>query len=524
MDAIRQRAQATSTIDLDEVRRDFVEFCRHIRIVTKSGERVPLHLNAIQAAFNTERTGRDVVLKPRQIGFSTLELARDLWTLLCKDGARVVVVCQSVADGSPAKLISGILRIMIESLREAGWDIKFHTEAWNEWVLPNGNSLRIVVAGASESAASKKGRAGTITRLHLTETAFYEYAQETLNALLECVPSRETGSEIVNESTPNGASGAFYNSCKSAQAGKSAYKLHFYPWYAHPEYRVELSPGERFVAADDSERALVADGVTPEQLKWRRLKIEDKGLDAFKQEYPEDPDSCFLVSGRGFFDEQATNRLLEEADKQPLEVRDRDRVRIWRRPDPGRVYLLALDPSEGGGGDPSGGILYERASGEHVATIDGQYTPWELADAAARLGREYNSAEIVVERNNHGHAVLQALERQHAYPELYEHDDGKPGWPTNPVTRPTMLGEFEDSHRRGLWRSPDRGVLAQIRTFVIKASGKPEAANGEKDDLVMAAAIGWAVRQKPSLPMVAPDDAAASLSRWDDFDGEGRGF
>jgi hypothetical protein len=505
LENLRAAREPERRIDLAEVERDFVAFCRHVRIVTKSGERVPLHFNAIQAIFNVERTGRDIVLKPRQIGFSTLELARDLWTFLCKAGARVVVVCQSVADGSPAKLISGVLQQMLLALREAGWDLKFTTEAWNEWVLPNGNSLRIVVAGASQAAASKKGRAGTITRLHLTETAFYEYAKETLNALLECVPDPSTGSEIVNESTANGAIGLFFENCKSAQAGQSANKFHFYAWFDHPEYRTELEKGESPEPLSKKETELAKRGVSPEQLKWRRLKIADKGGEsAFDQEYPSDPETCFLVSGSGYFDSTQTTLLIAKATSaEPIETRKHGLVRIWERPIPGRSYVLALDSSEGTGGDPAAGVLLDAETGKHVATIDGQLTPAQLAEEAAELCIEYNRALIAPERNNHGHATLLALskineallaEDKDPLP-VYRHHDDKLGFPTDQVTRPQILSDFEDSHRKGLLDTTDSQVVSQLRTFVI-LNGKPQAAHGAHDDLVLAYAIAWCIRQK----------------------------
>lgn len=504
LESLQRAREPERRIDLAEVERDFVAFCRHVRIVTKAGERVPLHFNAIQSIFHVARTGRDIILKPRQIGFSTLELARDLWTFLCKTGARVVVVCQSVADGSPAKLISVVLQQMILGLREAGWDLKFTTEAWNEWVLPNGNSLRIVVAGASQAAASKKGRAGTITRLHLTETAFYEYARETLNALFECVPDQSTGSEIVNESTANGASGLFFEHCKAAEAGRSAYQFHFYAWFDHPEYRTELDPGELLEPHSDKERTLIVRGVTPEQLKWRRLKIADKGESAFDQEYPSDPETCFVVSGAGYFDGVRTAELLTRASAaEPIETRDRGQVRIWERPIPGRRYILALDSSEGTGGDPAAGILLDVETGKHVATIDGQLTPAQLAESAVVLSDEYNRAQIAPERNNHGHATLLALtkisearvEKDQEPLAIYRHRDEKLGFPTDQVTRPQILSDFEDSHRKGLLDTVDSLVVSQFRTFVI-LNGKPQAAHGANDDLVLSYAIAWCVRQK----------------------------
>lgn len=491
LQAIRSKTTTGPCID------DFESFCRLVEIVPKSGPRIKLNWNEIQRKYCAERTQRDIVLKPRQVGFTTLEQARDIWHFLTVPGARVVVTCQSITDNSPAKLLATNYRVMFDALRKEGVKLDFRTETATEWVLSDRDaSLRIIVAGASEAAASKKGRAGTITRLHLTETAFYEFADETLNALLECVPGVEHGSEIVSESTPNGAQGLFYRQCKAAEAGASGYKLHFFPWFMAGEYAVPIDPGERIEPRDEKEERLLAAGCKPEQLKWYRHKVVDKGPDRTDQEYPSDPETCFLVSGRGFFDDPTTSRLLAEATALPVETRERSRVRIWKRPISGRDYILSVDTSEGGGLDPSGAMMIDRETGEHVATIDGMFTPWELAEKANALGLEYNTALLAVERNNHGHAVLQALQREHEYPNLYWHEDEKLGWLTSPVTRPVMLDALEDAHRKGFWKSPDRAVLQQFRTFVIK-NGKPQAANGEHDELVIVAAIGWAVRQIP---------------------------
>lgn len=439
---------------------------------------------------------RDVVLKPRQIGMTTLLLALAVYYFVTIRGASVVIVCQSMTGNGPLGNLSATLRRFFASLRKAGIALDFAVEKGNEWALRGRDStLRVVVAGASEASAAKVGRSGTVTHLICTETAFWEYAEDTTNALFECVPSIEHGSHIISESTPNGAAGLFYRQCRSAMARESAYKFHFFPWFQSPGYATQLEQGETLQPTEE-ELPMVALGVTPEQLKWYRHKVADKGRDQTKQEYPSDPETCFLVSGRGFFEADVTARLLALAT-EPIETRDHGRIRIWRKLESGKIYLLATDTSEGGGGDPSGGVLKDRATGEHCATISGQYPPWELAKVSAALAKEYNDALIAVERNNHGHAVLQALEREEKYRKIYKHDDEKLGWPTNPVTRPQMLDELEDAHRRGLWKSPDLRVLSQFRTFVITATGKAEAAAGEHDDLVIAEAIAWAVRQKP---------------------------
>lgn len=477
---------------------DFRRFCGLLQIQPKGGGgRIRFNLSPIQRQYDAARTPRDIILKPRQVYITTLEAARDLWFFLTRPGARVVVVCQSQTDGAPFKDISEKFRLFIDSLARAGLKLEFGRESFGEWSLPARDStMRIIQAGASEAAAAKKGRGGTVNRLHVTEAAFFERAETTFNSLLESVPGPEHGSEVVNESTPNGVGGFYHEQWEAAVRGLSGYKPHFFRWWEHPEYTLPLEADEVVKPETELEEKLVSLGVSPPQLKWYRRKLAEKGRALTAQEYPSDPDSCFLVSGRGFFEQEVTARLLAKAT-EPVEKRERDRVRIWRKPESGKLYILTLDTSEGVGGDPSGGILRERATGELAATIDGQYPPWELARTGAKLGREYNDAIIAVERNNHGHAALQALEREEKYKKIYKHADDKLGWPTNAVTRPQILDALEDAHRNGLWASPDRATLEQFRTFIVPATGKPEAAPGAHDDLVMAEAIAWAVRQLP---------------------------
>lgn len=504
MSTLRKSSQSKDTLRQAEyiawAFQRFQRFCGILDIVPKNGVRQKLTLNEIQKQYCEMRTPRDVVLKARQVGFTTLEQARDIWHFLTVPGARVVVVCQSMTDNPPWKLLATNYRVMFESLERAGLQLNFRPTSSREWVLEDRDAtLRIVDAGASAAAAQKKGRAGTITRLHLTETAFWEYAEKTLNAMLECVPSATQGSEIVSESTPNGAAGKFYEQCMAAQAGTSGYRFHFFPWFRHSEYSAALVPGELLAPANDRERNLLRLGVIAEQLKWYRAKVQEKGSqDEVDQEYPSDPETCFLLSGRAFFDKAKTKALLEAAQSvEPLETRANGTIRIYKRVDPHKSYLLCGDPAEGDeGGNESGALVYERESGEHVATIQAHLIPAEFARACANLGREYNAALIAIERNNHGHAVLRVLLAELEYEQLYVHADNKLGWPTNPVTRPVMLDELQDSHKHGHWTSRDRAVLSQIRTFLINEQGKPEAAAGAQDDLVLAAAIGWAVRAR----------------------------
>lgn len=201
------------TATLEQWKDDFEGFAALLHVIDERGTRKGLRPRWIQSAFEVERSGHDIVLKPRQVGLTTWELARDIWYFLTKEGVRVVIVCQSSQDDAATKEISEKLSVMFEGLADAGIDIPIATngETPTKWILKDRrSSLRIIGAGASEKAAKKKGRSGTIHRLHVTELAFFEYAQATMNAILECVPGKEYGSEIVIESTANGAAGAYF--------------------------------------------------------------------------------------------------------------------------------------------------------------------------------------------------------------------------------------------------------------------------------------------------------------------------
>lgn len=516
---------------------DFTRFCSLLQVPLKEGGRIPMRLSRIQRRYIAKRTARDIILKPRQVYMTTLEAARDLWWFLTKPGAHVILVCQSQTDMSAMKDIAEKFRIFIDSLRIAGVAFDFGKETTTEWTLPKTDAmLRIIQAGASEASASKKGRGGTVNRLHISEAAFFERAQDTFNSLQESVA--RTGSEVVNESTPNGASGFYYDQWQSAVEGRSAYTPHFFGWWHHPEYRFPLEDGETFEPTNQLEELLLAKGVPAECLKWYRWKIKDKGgnADLVAQEYPSDPESCFLVSGRTFFDQGRTKELLagitdaietirvriSGAHEQMVDDRDGPRevpaIRIFHAPVRGNEYVLALDTAEGTEGDPSAGILFERRTGRHMATLWGQFKPVELARIAVPLARRYNGALIAVERNNHGHAVHVALTNpttevivfengsavhrtrevaDRPYANLFYDRDDKLGWINVAPTRTRALEILEQAHREGHFHTTDRFLLSEMRTFIVTDRDRAEADRGKNDDLVMGAAIGWDVICRP---------------------------
>jgi hypothetical protein len=335
------------------------------------------------------------------------------------------------------------------------------------------------------------GRGLTIQNLHCSEVARWgANAPEVLASLRAAVPP---GGEIVLESTPNGMGGCFYREWQ--RADETGYVRHFFPWWVDAGYRIDSDAGQELndgPLSDDERRLMETFGLDLAQIAFRR-QVQSNFRERAAEEFAEDPTTCFLASGSAVFDTAKIEARLHTL-AAPLECRENGRILVWLPPAGGRKYILGVDAAGGGsGGDYACVQVIDRVSGLQCAELYGHYTPEELASQAARLGREYNDALMVVERNNHGHAVLAMLERVERYEPLF----GNPryaGWVTTMLTRPTMLERFGAMLVANPEIFQSRRLLEECRTFVRHADGRIAASEGSHDDAIMAMAMALAVR------------------------------
>jgi hypothetical protein len=323
--------------------------------------------------------------------------------------------------------------------------------------------------------------------------------------LSEAVP-RAPSCKIVVESTPNGASGEFYSLYQQAKAGKGGWKAIFIPWHTDKSCSMNLDPGEKLEPYATEESALMEKyHLTPEQIKWRRWKIEDiaaknKGdADEFYQEYPEDDESCFLTGGSCFFDTQAIRILMSQCKEEPPQWDDM--WAIWKAPEPGHQYVIGADVAEGNiRNDYSAAVIRDVTTNERVAILNEPIDTFEYAEELCRVGRMYNDAIVAVERNGLGLTTLRKM-MELGYEYLYR-SGGKPGWVTTSANRLPMLADLRQEVREMDSRFNDKRLLTQMLHFMKAEIGKhPEAKSGEHDDLVIADAIAGQIRSidEPSI-------------------------
>lgn len=387
------------------------EECLVVR--NKAGRLQPLKANKAQTVFEERRGRENIVLKARQMGMSTWIAGRFLLKTVLIPGTTTLMVAHT--RDSAESLFTVVTR-MWENLptplrRYAGGPGRSNI---GQITFPKIES-EFRIAGASEPNA---GRGLSVQNLHCSEVARWGGdAAETLAGLRAALVP---GGELVLESTPNGAYGCFHAEWQGADG--SGMVRHFAPWWFEPSYVGTAAANyteEESVLANRAE-------LTAEQVGFRRELARRFGA-LRAQEFAEDSVSCFRASGSCFFDLEAVEKRTGET-LPPCASRMGGALQIWLPPVTVRRYIVAADAAGGGnGGDFAAVQVVDEATGMQCAELQARLSPRELARAAAGLAREYNGASLVVERNNHGGAVLAFLESEGGF-HLYSGHDRMPGW------------------------------------------------------------------------------------------------
>ncbi len=455
-----------------------------LKVRTKTKGLRPLAPNRAQLEYSRRATRRNIVLKARQLGITTYVAARFFVQTITQPGT---VTVQVAHDQESAEEIFKIVHRFWENLpmeMQHGALLTSHANI-RQIVFPRLDSEYRVATAADANA----GRGMTIHNLHCSEVARWPRdVEETLASLRSAVPE---GGEIVLESTPNGAGGVFYEEWQRAE--ETGYSRHFFPWWYGDEYKTVSDGALSEPPSEEEQRLMQQAGLSEAQITWRRTKrAQLRGLAT--QEFAEDPASCFRASGECVFDLEAVDRALETCGVA-VEARDNQRLLVWLPAQEGKQYFIGVDPAGGGSeGDYSCAVVIERATGLQCAELHGHFPPRELAGRLIELGKSYNDALLVVERNNHGHAVLAHL-RMDGCVNVFrdgEHD----GWLTSAVSRPAMIENLAAVLALEPTMFHSSRLLNECRTFVRHPDGSCSAAGGSHDDCVMAMAIALAARQR----------------------------
>lgn len=470
------------------------------RVADKDGQDVDFLLNSEQAELDSNLSGRDVIAKARQMGFSTYVLALFLARCLMYRNRRAVLVSHDTQ--STQKLLARI-HYMIKHMKGAKPDLKYANQNYITFNKTD-SSIYVGTAGAGDF-----GVGDTISDLHCSEVSRWENPGPLLSGLFQAVPTSGT---IILESTGRGTGNYFHRLVMNAKEGSDeGFKLHFFNWLLRPEYSLPTTPEqEQEVLANLDEETeekyyLETYGLTVGQLRWRRRKIAelDHDLQQFKEQYPCSLDECFQSSGSGFFQKVSYKKVTE------WQQVDAHTHALTSHPIRDHFYCAGVDPAGGLGLDNSVMEIFDVESGEQVLElVTKTLTPTQFAIKCAEILQPY-AAYTNFERNNHGfefgakfiqvydkkliHRTHRRVTKQQLT-EMQKISDW--GQVTSEISKPLIIGKFRTALLLGNVTLHSEALKMECHSFVETASGKIEATKGCKDDRVMAASLAIEVRIK----------------------------
>lgn len=281
LDKARQKSAALPAALPDE---DFA--AQYLYILDKHKHRCPLVFNFAQKALIERLTGKDIVIKARQLGISTALQARDFKAVMAGSQTTITLAHDDRTTQALRRMADFFYKNLPPRMQPR--------RAFNNATIatyPDLNSEKVIATAGSANT----GRGFTATRIHGSEVCFWKDPEAIIAGLMQAGDPA-----VILESTANGATGYIFETVMEALDHKNDWNVIFMPWWFDLDYRIALEEGESLDYSDDELRLIKEHGLTAEQIKFRRTKQRElKHL--FPQEYAEDVRLCFLMSGLGYF-------------------------------------------------------------------------------------------------------------------------------------------------------------------------------------------------------------------------------
>lgn len=266
------------------------------------GEKVKFVPNGPQRQLLREIHSRNIILKARQLGMTTLCCLIYLDACLFMPNTRAAIIAHRMDD---AKVIfRDKIKFPYENLPDVIRENRpVVLDSADTLTFSNNSSIRVSVSA----------RSGTLQYLHISEMGkicaqFPDKAREIVTGAL---PAVAAGQFVAIESTAEGQEGAFYEMTQRSRLKQASgqkltdldYKFHFFPWWQDAGYTL---PNEYVSIGEDDERYFEGlrekHGIklTDGQKRWW-VKTAETQAGNMKREYPATPDEAFEQALEGAY-------------------------------------------------------------------------------------------------------------------------------------------------------------------------------------------------------------------------------
>lgn len=349
-------------------------------IVDANANEVLFRMRPAQRVFYDAHWYRNVILKARQLGFTTLIDLMILDAAIFFSNWRGRIIAHTRDDAT--RIFRDKIKFAYEHLPERLRRGKPLKDEAGELLLSNNSGVSV---GTS-------GRSATLNALHVSEYGkiCVKYPEKAKEIKTGALPAVHRSGFTFFESTAEGAAGDFYDLCQAARRrleqgrprGPLTTVFHFFPWYENPECSITpdtvLIPERLGKYFGELEQKLKVK-ISAEQRAWyTETECGEMGLGSdMRREYPSTPDEAFEQAIEGAYYERQLNaayadgrvgsypHMPEAPVSIAIDIGHRDAMAVWAWHDFGYVRRY---------------IRYYEASGEDLA---------HLAEVLARWRDEY---------------------------------------------------------------------------------------------------------------------------------------
>ncbi len=399
-------------------------------------------------------------LKARQIGMTWLALAYALHKLLFRPISTVLLF--SKRDDEAMELLSRVK------------DMHARLPAWLQARNIDGDNAHEFELSNGSRALAFPTTAGDSYTATLVIGDEFDLVPNQDRLIASVKPTIDNGAQMILLSRPDKSrpQTRFKQIYRAAKNGENDWTAVFLPWWAHP--------GRDQVWYERIRADIVSSTGSEDELHEQYPATDTEALaprTLDKRLAPAWLEQCYVA--------------LEALDPLPSGAPSVPGLRVYCESETGAHYVIGADPAEGNPtSDDSALDVVCRETGEQVATLAGKFQPSTFAAHIDAVGRYYNGADVLVERNNHGHAVLLWL-REHSRLYLVRGHDGKAGWHNTVRGKALLYDAAADAYRHGETTLHDFATYTQLASIEGSTLRAPE---GEHDDRADANALALAFR------------------------------
>jgi hypothetical protein len=441
----------------------------------------------------------NIILKARQLGLTEICAAFSTWLLVFNRNKKVINTATKI--GTAKNLINKV-HYALDKLPKWMVSKKSADNPFVRIVRKNVNSIDLDNGSTMKSIPPTEdaGHSESVSLFIVDEAAKIHQLDELWSGIYH---SAQAGGNIILLSTPQGATGKFYEIYTAAENGKNEFRHMALPWWVHPEHIIDVNG--KFDLEDDPDRP------GKKTSSWFRKEVKTSNLSP--SQVAEQLEISFIGSGNTVIPQEVIDKI-KAGCLDPMQRTYMDgNYWIWQLPQQDVRYMISCDVARGDALDFDAAVVWRISDMAQVAEYKGQIKAAEFANLVSRMGKEYNNALLVIENAGVGWSVLEHLKLLE-YPNIYFSKQGypkegqainmkwgtidsdlKPGFTVSANNRAILIERWDEYIRTDRVRFVSNRMHNEIQTFIWSDQRKAEARKGCNDDLVMASAIGVWVRE-----------------------------